>query len=244
MTKTPGQTELTGLDVSVTNVVKHYGETGLERPPVIRNLSLTVTHGEWVALMGDSGSGKSTLLNLLAGIDTPNAGEIQIGGESIILKSEKERTLFRREHMGFVFQFFNLFPTLSVLENVLLPTRLLHLDKNLARGQALSLLGEVGLSGKEHRFPSQLSGGEQQRVAIVRAVIHRPRLILADEPTGSLDHDTGDQILALLKKLHERDRPTIIMTTHSLHSSLHAQRTIRIRDGQIIDQDQDQDSAR
>ena len=229
----------TGLNVTATNVVKHYGETDPSRPPVIRGLSLSVLHGEWVALMGDSGSGKSTLLNLLAGIDTPNGGEIEIGGESIISKSEKEKTLFRRKHMGFVFQFFNLFPTLSVLENVLLPARLLHFEKKQARQQALSLLGEVGLFGKEHRFPSQLSGGEQQRVAIVRAVIHRPRLILADEPTGSLDHDTGDAILALLKKLHQRDRPTIIMTTHSLHASLHAQRTIRIRDGQIIEQDLD-----
>jgi len=230
------QTVLTGLDVVVRNVVKHYGTTDPSRPPVIRNLSLSIQNGEWVALMGDSGSGKSTLLNLLAGIDTPDSGEIEIGGESIITKSEKERTLFRRKQMGFVFQFFNLFPTLSVLENVLLPARLLHFEKNQARQQALSLLEEVGLFGKEHRFPSQLSGGEQQRVAIIRAVIHRPRLILADEPTGSLDHDTGDAILALLKKLHQRDRPTIIMTTHSLHASLHAQRTIRIRDGQILEQ--------
>lgn len=230
---------LTGLTVAAKNVIKHYGETDPSRPPVIRGLSLSVKKGEWVALMGDSGSGKSTLLNLLAGIDTPNQGEIEIGGESIVHKSEKERTLFRREHMGFVFQFFNLFPTLSVLENVLLPARLLHFEKNEARQQALSLLREVGLSGKEHRFPSQLSGGEQQRVAIIRAVIHRPQLILADEPTGSLDHDTGDAILALLKTLHQRDQPTIIMTTHSLHAALHAQRTIRIRDGQIMEQDQD-----
>lgn len=229
----------TGLKVIATNVVKHYGESDPSRPPVIRGLSLSITEGEWVALMGDSGSGKSTLLNLLAGIDTPNGGEISIGGESMSAKSEKERTLFRRKHMGFVFQFFNLFPTLSVLENVLLPARLLHFDKKQAKQQALSLLGEVGLFGKDHRFPSQLSGGEQQRVAIVRALIHRPRLILADEPTGSLDHDTGDGILALLKKLHQRDRPTIIMTTHSLDASLHAQRTIRIRDGQILPENQE-----
>jgi len=229
----------TGLKVIATNVVKHYGASDPSRPPVIRGLSLSITEGEWVALMGDSGSGKSTLLNLLAGIDSPNGGEISIGGESINDKSEKERTLFRRKHMGFVFQFFNLFPTLSVLENVLLPARLLHFDKKQAKQQALSLLGEVGLFGKEHRFPSQLSGGEQQRVAIVRALIHRPRLILADEPTGSLDHDTGEGILALLKKLHQRDRPTIIMTTHSLHASLHAQRTIRIRDGQILMENQE-----
>ena len=229
----------TGLEVIATNVVKHYGESDPSRPPVIRGLSLSIIEGEWVALMGDSGSGKSTLLNLLAGIDTPNEGEISIGGESMIAKSEKERTLFRRKHMGFVFQFFNLFPTLSVLENVLLPARLLHFDKKQAKQQALALLGEVGLFGKDHRFPSQLSGGEQQRVAIVRALIHRPRLILADEPTGSLDHDTGEGILALLKKLHQRDRPTIIMTTHSLDASLHAQRTIRIRDGQILPENQE-----
>ncbi len=227
--ETPG-----GLKVEISSIVKRYGKGLPDRPPVIRGLSLSVEPGEWVALMGDSGSGKSTLLNMLAGIDTPDEGTIALGGLTFHDRSDRERTLFRRKNMGFVFQFFNLFPTLSVLDNILLPARLLHLDQANARIQALSLLDDVGLTGKEKRFPSQLSGGEQQRVAIVRAVIHRPRLILADEPTGSLDHATGESILTLIGSLHRRDRPTIIMSTHSAQAALSAQRTIRIRDGQIL----------
>ncbi len=221
-----------GLPVRIDRVVKRYAPASREERPALNGVSLEVSSGEWVVLMGDSGSGKSTLLNLLAGVDYPDSGEILLGETSLTRLNEHQRTLFRRERMGFVFQFFNLFPTLTVWENVLLPLRLLdRTDTEPAR----RLLSEVGLVGKERRYPSELSGGEQQRVALARALVHQPDLILADEPTGSLDHRTGLVVLSLLSRLHREYRSTIVMSTHSAEASSFGERILNIRDGELLD---------
>ncbi|MHB1606112.1 MAG: ABC transporter ATP-binding protein [Leptospirales bacterium] len=221
----------TGLPVRVDRVVKRYRPASSEERPALNAVSLDVSAGEWVVLMGDSGSGKSTLLNILAGVDYPDSGEILLGDISLTALDERQRTLFRRHRMGFVFQFFNLFPTLTAWENILLPLRLLGKSETDA---ARRLIGEVELEGKEHRYPAELSGGEQQRVALARALVHQPDLILADEPTGSLDHRTGLLVLSLLSRLHREYRSTIIMTTHSAEASRFGQRILHIRDGELV----------
>jgi putative ABC transport system ATP-binding protein len=221
-----------GLPIRVSSLVKRYLPEERGERPVLDGVSLSVKAGEWVILMGDSGSGKSTLLNLLAGVDRPDSGTIEIGNIPISGLPESERTFLRRARMGFVFQFFNLFPTLTVWENIVLPLRLNgRRDSDPAR----RLLEEVELAGKEHRYPSELSGGEQQRVALARALVHGPSIILADEPTGSLDHRTGHVVLTLLSKLHQERRPTIVMATHSQDASRYGQRILHIRDGEILD---------
>ncbi len=221
-----------GLSVRVDRVVKRYGPASREERPALNGVSLDISSGEWVVLMGDSGSGKSTLLNLLAGVDYPDSGEILMGDTVLTRLDERRRTLFRRKRMGFVFQFFNLFPTLTAWENILLPLRLLGISDT---EPAKRLLLEVELDGKEHRYPAEMSGGEQQRVALARALVHRPDLILADEPTGSLDHRTGLVVLSLLSRLHREYRSTVIMTTHSAEASSFGQRILHIRDGEILE---------
>lgn len=221
-----------GLGVCLDGVRKWYGERRREERPALHIPLLSIRGGEWVVLMGDSGSGKSTLLNLVGGVDLPDEGTIHLGEAPLNRLAERERTLFRRKNMGFVFQFFNLFPTLSVRENILLPLGLQGRNDPLA---VRRLLEEVGLSGMEHRAPSELSGGEQQRVALARALVHRPRLILADEPTGSLDHRTGNVVLSLLQRLHREYRPTIVMSTHSQEAASFGGRVLHIRDGEILE---------
>ena len=220
----------TGLSVRVDRVVKQYRPASREERPALNAVSLDVSAGEWVVLMGDSGSGKSTLLNLLAGVDYADSGEILLGDTSLTSLDERQRTLFRRHRMGFVFQFFNLFPTLTAWENILLPLRLLGKS---GTDSARRLILEVELDGKEHRYPAEMSGGEQQRVALSRALVHQPDLILADEPTGSLDHRTGLVVLSLLSRLHREYGSTIIMTTHSAEASRFGQRILHIRDGEL-----------
>jgi putative ABC transport system ATP-binding protein len=184
-----------------------------------------------VALLGPSGSGKSTLLNLISGIDTPDRGRVLIGGVPLNEVSERERTLFRRRHIGFVFQFFNLLPTLTVEENLLLPLELTGDlgDKDL--GKARELLEHVGLGPRGNAFPDRLSGGEQQRVAVARALIHEPDLVLADEPTGNLDSETGGRILHLLTTLARERGVTLLVVTHSSEIARAADRVLQIRDG-------------
>ncbi len=193
---------------------KTYPEGRIDRT-VLRDITATVNRGEVIVLLGRSGSGKSTLLNLLCGIDLPSSGHVFINNINITGLSEHERTLFRRKHIGFIFQFFNLIPTLTVEENLLLPLELNGLTGKEEEKKAFEILEQTGLSDRRKSYPDQLSGGEQQRVAIARALSHDPVLILADEPTGNLDFETGQQILSILDNLTKKSGKTMIMATHS-----------------------------
>jgi putative ABC transport system ATP-binding protein len=188
------------------------------------------------ALLGRSGSGKTTLLNLIGGIDLPTAGEIDIAGTRLTRLSERERTLFRRDRIGFVFQFYNLIPTLTVLENLLLPLELAGRTGRTARRKAQDLLEEVGLADRRGSWPDRLSGGEQQRVAVVRALVHDPPLLLADEPTGNLDGETGRQVLDLMEHLFRRAGKTLVLVTHSVEVARFADRILLIRDGRLVEE--------
>ncbi|MFO1431475.1 MAG: ABC transporter ATP-binding protein [Candidatus Competibacteraceae bacterium] len=200
---------------------------------IFERLDLDIRPGECVALLGRSGSGKSTLLNLIGGIDLPDSGEIWVDGQAITTLNELDRTGFRRRRVGFVFQFFNLIPTLTVEENLLLPLELNGLGQPEQRRQALQLLERVGLETRRNSFPERLSGGEQQRLAIVRALVHRPLLLLADEPTGNLDAETGNRVLELLLELHSQAGTTVVMVTHSREIAARADRVLLLEAGQV-----------
>jgi putative ABC transport system ATP-binding protein len=218
--------------LSIQGLSRHYLE-GERRHVVLDAASAEIRRGEFVALLGPSGSGKSTLLNLVSGIDTPDAGSIEIDGVRVTELGERDRTLFRRSHIGFVFQFFNLLPTLTVEENLLLPLELKGRLDASARRRARELLEEVGLADRASTFPDRLSGGEQQRVALARALVHEPALILADEPTGNLDSATGEKMLDLLDRLVRDAGRTLLAVTHSRDLAAHADRVIRIVDGRL-----------
>lgn len=200
--------------IRIAGLCKAYREGAGERR-VFRDFHAEVAAGERLALVGRSGCGKSTLLNLISGMDRPDAGSIHVDGTEVSGLDEQAATLFRRRHVGFVFQFFNLIPTLTVIENLLLPLELNGLDPRRGRQDAVALLEAVGLADREHSFPDRLSGGEQQRIAIARALIHRPRLLLADEPTGTLDAASGDQVLSLLEAVSRERQLTTVLVTHS-----------------------------
>ena len=196
--------------IHLVNIKKTYGNH-----IVLSNCNLTIKNGEFVVVVGRSGSGKSTLLNLIGGLEKPTNGVIKVSGNSLTTLSEEELSKLRRQKLGFVFQFFNLIPTLTVLENIRLPMALNKIAKKKAIKRAGALLKELGLSGFDHRFPEEISGGEQQRVAIARALAHKPDIILADEPTGNLDLDTANEVLELLNGTCRRRGTTLIMATHS-----------------------------
>ena len=219
--------------IELRSLTRTYTEGGREHA-VLRGASATIRRGELVVLMGRSGSGKSTLLNLLAGIDLPTGGEVVIDGVVLSGLRERDRTLFRRDHIGFVFQFFNLIPTLTVEENLLLPIELKGMGE-AARRTALSLLDEVGLADRRASFPDRLSGGEQQRLAVARALANDPLLVLADEPTGNLDLDTGLQVLDLLDRLTRRAGKTMVMVTHSPEVVGIADRVFRVESGRLVE---------
>lgn len=221
--------------ITLTNLTKSYSEGNRTRT-VLTNASFLANRGETIALLGKSGSGKSTLLNLLSGIDAPDSGIITIAGRSIHELSEQDRTLFRRKNVGFVFQFFNLIPTLTVEENILLPLELNALTSPEYRTNAYSLVQRIGLHDRLQDFPDKLSGGEQQRVAIVRALVHKPLLILADEPTGNLDTENGERVLGMLLELCREQSTTLLMATHSMEAASQLSRVITVRDGNIIEQ--------
>jgi putative ABC transport system ATP-binding protein len=202
---------------------------------VLAQLSATIYAGEFVVLLGKSGSGKSTLLNLISGIDSPTAGRIIIRETEVTQLRDHDRTLFRRDHIGFVFQFFNLIPTLTVLENVTLPQELAGRNRRAAETAAMTLLAKVGLADRRDTFPDKLSGGEQQRVAIARALAHNPMLALADEPTGNLDEETGERVMALLLNLTREAGKTLIMATHNPDIVPLADRAFRIHEGHLIE---------
>ena len=200
---------------------------------VLRGVDLDVRAGEFLALLGRSGSGKSTLLNLIGGIDRPDAGDIRIADARVTALSERERTLFRRRHIGFVFQFYNLLPTLTVEENLLLPLELNGRTGTAATDAVARLLEEVGLADRARAFPDRLSGGEQQRIAVARALVHDPALVLADEPTGTLDAETGRAVLELFDRLLRARGKTLVIVTHSKAVTRIADRVLTLEDGRL-----------
>jgi putative ABC transport system ATP-binding protein len=217
------------------NLSKSYYEGDVRRI-VLQNAHAEFQPGEMTVILGKSGSGKSTLLNLISGIDMPDGGQVWVDGRELTTLSERDRTLFRRTSIGFIFQFFNLIPTLTVGENVSMPLELNRFPRIRAGEKAEQMLDAVGLLDRWDTFPEKLSGGEQQRVALARALVHDPLLILADEPTGNLDEETGAQVLALLASLAREQERTLLMVTHSLEAASHADRVLRLTHGQLVEE--------
>lgn len=215
------------------DLTKSYYEGDVRRV-VLENAHAEFHAGEITAILGKSGSGKSTLLNLISGIDIPDSGQIWVNDQDLTALSERERTLFRRTQIGFVFQFFNLIPTLTVGENISLPLELNNLSRSRAKAKAREMLNTVELADRWDTFPEKLSGGEQQRVALARALVHDPLLILADEPTGNLDEETGAQMMALLASLTHERNGTLLVVTHSPEVTAYADRIMRLSHGQLI----------
>jgi len=220
--------------IRLRNVSRSFHE-GERRLPVLQDLSADFAGGETIALRGRSGSGKSTLLNLISGIDAPDSGSIEIAGLDITAMSERDRTLFRRGHIGFVYQAFNLVPTLTVADNVRLVLELNNVSDTESTQRIEELLDAVGLADRSASYPDVLSGGEQQRVAIARALAHRPLIVLADEPTGNLDETTADVVLALLDRLVRQVGGTMIVATHSAKVAAFCDRVLELRDGRLTD---------
>lgn len=228
--------------VSLERVSKHYGPPTLQdfralgcaAVHALREVDLAIKRGERVAVMGPSGSGKSTLLNLICGLDEPTSGCVRFEGRSLAKLSDDERTQLRRNRIGMIFQGFNLLPTLSAVENVSLPLRLQGTAQRESEKQAAAMLKRVGLVKRLHNRPDELSGGERQRIAIARALIFQPSILLADEPTGNLDSATGDEILRLLDELHRDLNTTIVLVTHNDAAAAYCERILTLRDGSIV----------
>lgn len=219
--------------IQIRQLCKAFDEGGRRRT-ILDHVDLDIPQGEFFALLGKSGSGKSTLLNMISGIDRADSGQIVVAGTNVTSLNERDLTLFRRDHIGIVFQFFNLIPTLTVLENVTLPHELRGVSRGKSEGLGRVLLERVGLANRANSFPDKLSGGEQQRVAIARALVHEPVLVLADEPTGNLDEDNGRSILQLLLELTRDAGKTIVMATHNPEIVPLADRVCRIHEGQLV----------
>ena len=224
----------TSTVVRVADLWKEYRENGQVMTQALRGVSLAVAPGEVVALFGKSGSGKTTLLNLLAGLDRPTRGTVEIEGRNLEDLGEAGRTRLRRSRLSFIFQFFNLLPTLTAFENVYLA---LELAGKMDPGAARAALGKVGLQGKESRYPHELSGGEQQRVAIARAIVKEPALILADEPTGNLDTATGDRILEIITERCREASMALLMVTHTPLACKYADRILKMVDGVVMEEE-------
>ena len=218
--------------IEAENLVKQYGK-GEATVTAIGGVSLKIDVGEFVAIMGESGSGKSTLLSMLGGLNSPTSGKFLVDRLDVYGLSSDERADFRKKAIGFVFQNFHLLPYLTLAENVMLPLAIVNASKREKLSGALDALARVGLSGKAHRLPNQISGGEQERVAIARASVNRPPILLADEPTGNLDTRTGAEVMKLLALLN-RDGVTVIMVTHSNEYARCARRLIRLSDGLLV----------
>ena len=218
--------------ILLRDVTKTYEADG-NRVEALRGVGLAVERGEFVALVGPSGCGKSTLLNLIGGIDGPTSGAVAVDGRELAPLSDAELSRFRRQTVGFVYQLFNLLPTLSSLENVMLPLALLGVGAREARERARAQLDAVGMAHRTGHWPHQLSGGEQQRVAIARAIVHNPPIILADEPTGNLDSKGGQEVLDLLAWLVAGQGRTLLLATHSREAAARAQRVVVLRDGRV-----------
>ncbi len=219
--------------IQLDHVTRAYG-MGARQIFALREVSLTIRAGEFIAIVGPSGSGKSTLLNLIGGIDKPDAGRVWVGGTLVSAMGENALAQWRGHTIGIVFQFFQLLPTLTALENVLLPMELRNTFASHRRERARAALERVGLADRAAQLPAELSGGEQQRVAIARALVNDPPILLADEPTGNLDSETGARIVALLTDLHRAGK-TIVLVTHEEVLARAAQRIVRVRDGRIVE---------
>src|SRR5881296_575989 len=220
--------------IQVQELYKSYHRDRLEIP-VLRNINLEISQGEFIAFMGPSGSGKTTLLNLIAGIDKPTSGKILIGGVDVGELNETELAVWRSRNVGFIFQFYNLIPVLTALENVELPLILTPLSKQERRGHAETALEVVGLADRLHHYPRQLSGGQEQRVAIARAIVADPTLILLDEPTGQLDAKSSQEVLALLRRLNAEFGKTIVIVTHDAHAAEQAKAVLHLEKGVLIE---------
>lgn len=218
--------------VSLDNLCKSYQE-GTSRREVLSGLTMEVGSGEAVALLGASGSGKSTLLNIISGLVIPDSGSVLVDNVELSKLSAEARTLFRRERIGFVFQFFHLIPTLTVMENLRLPLQLNGKDDEAGAERAQSLLERVGLADRADSFPDRLSGGEQQRVAICRALVHQPPVVLADEPTGNLDGKTADEVLKLVLDLTSEEKVALVVVTHSESVAEQCSRIVRMAEGRL-----------
>ncbi len=221
--------------VSLENVGRRYGD-GPTAVDALKDANLKITGGEFVVVLGPSGSGKTTLLNLIGGIDSPTSGRVVVAGEDIGRMGLDRRVTYRRERVGFVFQFFNLIPTLTALENVALIAELTGRKEE----ESIEALRRVGLADQLGRFPSALSGGEQQRVAIARALAKRPELLLCDEPTGALDIETGRRILAVLREINRQDGVSLIAVTHNAAIAGMGDRVLRMRSGEIVSDDRNE----
>jgi putative ABC transport system ATP-binding protein len=213
--------------IKLIDIEKYYGGH-----KVLKGINLIIKKGEFISVMGSSGSGKSTLLNLIGGMDRPEKGEVIVNGENISVFTDEKLTLYRRKKIGFIFQFFNLLPNITVFENISMP---LLLNGSEDREKVFQYMKRINLDGKEDKYPYQLSGGEQQRVAIARALIHEPEIILADEPTGSLDSETGRKIMDLVQELTEEMNKTVILVTHESYIAEYADRIVRIKDGVVFE---------
>ncbi len=212
--------------IRLERVEKYYGSHR-----VLRGIDLRIERGEFLAIMGSSGSGKSTLLNLIGGMDRPEKGNVFVDGDNIAAYSDDQLTLYRRKRVGFIFQFFNLLPNITVFENIALP---LLLRDSTDTSRVKMFIERMGLRGKDDAYPYQLSGGEQQRVAIARAFVHDPDIILADEPTGSLDSETGMMIMDTIRQVVRETKKTVILVTHEPYIAEYAERIARIKDGVIL----------
>ena len=221
------------LAIQLLNVSKEYSRNSM-RIPVLQGLNLDVRQGEFLALMGPSGSGKTTLLNLIAGLDRATSGDVNVDGLNLSQLSESQLTRWRADHIGFIFQMYNLIPVMTAQENVELPLLLLPVSRSERRKRAATALKIVGLDGREDHYPRQLSGGQEQRVAIARAIVTDPALIVADEPTGDLDRTSAEEILDLLDTLHRDLDKTIVMVTHDPQAASRASRLLRLDKGQLV----------
>ncbi|MDX6547592.1 MAG: putative transport system ATP-binding protein [Gaiellales bacterium] len=236
-TQTNGHSEQVAPDTSdvyqLDNVSKLYG-SGSSRVTALADVSLTISHGEFVVIMGPSGSGKTTLLQMLGALDRPSSGQVRLAGADLTRASDRELSRLRRDTIGFIFQQFNLIPTLTASQNVEAAIATTDLGRAERERRASELLEVVGLSPRSGHLPSQLSGGEQQRVAIARALANRPQVLLADEPTGNLDSTTGEEILALLRRLSAEQQLTVVLITHDPAIAAAAPRLLRMRDGRLL----------
>ncbi len=226
----------TDIIITIDQLHKEY-QTGKMRVPALRGIDLDIHQGEFTAIAGPSGSGKTTLLNLISGLDTPTAGRVQLRDKDISIMSGTELSDFRRDHIGFVFQSYNLIPVLTVKENIEYIMLLRGVSKHERAERVAAILQEVGLEGMEKRKPVELSGGQQQRVAIARAIVTSPDIILADEPTANLDSQTGGALLDIMHKLNEKHGVTFLFSTHDQMIMDHAKRLIRLHDGRIQSDD-------
>lgn len=219
--------------IEVKNLYKIY-RVGEEKVRALNGVDFTINKGEFCSIVGTSGSGKSTLLNMLAGLEHPTTGEIIIAGEHMETKSENQLVKFRREHIGFIFQSFNLMPTMNAIENVALPLTFQGMDKKTRNKKAIEVLKMVALTKHIKHRPTQMSGGQQQRVGVARALVVEPEIIFADEPTGNLDSNTSQEVMELMKKVVREKKQTLVMVTHDNYLASFADRIFHIKDGKII----------